>query len=275
MINILVLCRGNITRSPFIAGYLNHLYRQSEFYHKVELEIDSSGLEGKTVRPPHPRVIDRGLELGFDIGSYRSKHSDVEMMEKADLIFVVDEKQYERFKKVYTHLLKKTYHLHEFGRDEDNESIDFEDPSKLNREKDFVQFFKFAESEIKRVWEYIEQMIREAGSAGITLTPETFHKKENVEEESEIKYRGLSRRLYPMCPFCQSKRIRRVKRKGLLKKKIYPQFNGYPYHCGNCEKDFILYIGPDLKSTRRGAKKMEKWRNFIEKDKSVKVNSKG
>jgi len=269
MIKVLILCRGNVTRSPFIAGYLNHLYRNSDLHDKMELDIDSSGIEGKFTRPPHPRVIERGLELGFDLGLYRSKHSTIKSLEKMDIIFVVDKKQYSRFEKVYTHLMARTFHFYAFGRDETVKPIDLEDPSESNTETDFNVFFRFTEAEIIRVWEYIEQKYREAEAAGTEFNAELFTKTGLNEDETEFKYKRFSRRSFPLCPHCQSKRIRRVKRKGLLRRKVYPRFKGYPYHCGNCDKDFILYIGPDLKSGKRSSKKSEKWKKFIRSEMSL------
>ncbi len=269
MIKMLILCRGNVTRSPFIAGYLNHLYRSSDLHDKMELDIDSSGIEGKFIRPPHPRVIERGLELGFDLGLYRSKHSTIKSLEKMDIIFVVDAKQYSRFKKVYTHLLSRTFHFYAIGRDETVETKDFEDPSESNSDMDFAEFFRFTEPEIERVWEYIEQKYRESEAAGIEFNAELFTKRGLTEEETEFKYKRFSRRSFPLCPYCQSKRIRRVKRKGFLRRKVYPRLNGYPYHCGNCDKDFILFIGADLKSGQRSSRKADKWKNFLKSETSL------
>lgn len=269
MIRMLILCRGNVTRSPFMAGYFNHLYRSSDLHDKIELDIDSSGIEGKFTRPPHPRVIERGLELGFDLGLYRSKHSTIKSLEKADIIFVVDEKQYARFKKVYTHLMSRTFHFYEFGRDTADETVDFEDPSESNTEADFETFFRFTEAEVRRVWEYIEKKYEAAEAEGIEFTADLFRKKGLDEDEIEFKYKRFNRRSFPLCPYCQSKRIRRVKRKGFLRRKIYPRFMGYPYHCGNCDKDFILYIGPDLKSGKRSSRKAEKWKEFIRSERDL------
>jgi protein-tyrosine-phosphatase len=270
MIKILILCRGNITRSPFVAGYLNYMYRNSKLYSENLLDIDSSGVEGKHDRPVHPRVLERGLELGFDLSVYRSKHSGLKAFEAADLIFVLDKRQLDRFVKVYSHLLYKTYHLYDFGRKQAEEVLDFQDPSEENREEDFKVFFKFAEPEVKRVWSYLEAKYQECKAENVPFTGEVFYKK-NLPTDVQVKrYRNLSRRLFPMCPYCQSKRIRRVKREGFMQKKVWPLLNGYPYHCGNCDKGFILFIGSELKSTRRESKKQAAWNFFEEREKKIK-----
>lgn len=269
MIKILILCRGNITRSPFVSGYLNFLYRNSPLFKETLLDFDSSGIEGRHSRPVHSRILERGLEIGFDLGIYRSKHSTLKEYEKADLIFTLDSRQYERFTKVYSHLLEKTYHLYAFGRDEKTEVIDFEDPSELNNEEAFQKFFLFTEAEIKRVWEYFLTQYEKCKAEKIPFKAEVFYKKNLDNETTARKYGYLTRRFFPYCPFCQSKRIRRVKRQSYLQKRIWPKLNGYPYHCGNCEKTFILFIGADIKSSRRQTKKEAAWAVFEEKEKKL------
>jgi|GEM_PF-1699569 len=260
---ILVLCRGNVTRSPFIAGYLNYLYRNSDLVDKVHLEFDSSGIEGKKNHPVHPRVLERGVELGFDLSLYRSKHSDLKLMEEADLLFVVDTKQYSRFKKIYTHLLHKTYHIYEFGRETDIESIDIEDPSELNTDEDFAEFFRFGEAEVNRVWNFIKGTYNRFEFENEPFTLKVFYKHHLKPEETERRYGFFNRRFHALCPHCQSKRLRRIKRKGWLQKRFLPRFGGYPYHCGNCNRDVILFIGSEIKSSHRREQKLEKWHNFI------------
>ncbi|MGP8254027.1 MAG: hypothetical protein ACLQHF_18520 [Terracidiphilus sp.] len=42
------------------------------------------------------------------------------------------------------------------------------------------------------------------------------------------------------CPECGGNRIRRVERKGLMQKLIYPWFGYFPWHCRECRKYFLL-----------------------------------
>jgi len=266
MEKVLVLCRGNVTRSPFIGGYLSYLYRSSNLHQKVRLEFDSSGIEGRLNHPVHPRILQRGLELGFDLTLYRSKHSDLKSLEEADLIFVVDTRQYVRFKKIYTHLLKKTFHIYEFGRDVDVETQDIEDPSELNTEEDFQMFFHFAESEVIRVWNFIENTYLRCEKEKIPFSLKIFYKTHLSPEETEKRYNFWTRRFHPLCPYCQSKRLKRIKRKGFIQRKILPKFNAFPYHCGNCNRDIILFVGAEIKSSQRRDKKLEKWREFLKSE---------
>lgn len=265
---ILALCRGNIVRSPFVAGYLHHLYRTSELADKVLFDIDSSGIEGKLNQPVHPRVLEKGLELGFDLAMYRSKHSDLKSFQKTDLIIVADKKQYLRFEKNYPQLLDKVYLMYDFGREGDYETLDIVDPTHSDDIVEFESFFELAIAETERVWKHIEKVYYQAVSEGKEFTPDLFRKPERDAVPITKRYNFLTKRFYPICPHCQSKRIRRVKRQGYLQKKVFPKFNGYPYHCGTCNRNSILFIGSEIKSKHRSEKKYDKWYRFMDMDKA-------
>jgi DNA-directed RNA polymerase subunit RPC12/RpoP len=42
------------------------------------------------------------------------------------------------------------------------------------------------------------------------------------------------------CPNCGFNRPRRVERKGLMQKYIYPMFGFFPWHCRECHHQFLL-----------------------------------
>lgn len=264
VLKILVLCRGNVTRSPFIAGYLNHLYRTSELANELYLDIDSSGIEGKSNRPPHPKILQKGLELGFDLAMYRSKHSSFKDLKEMDLIFVVDIKQYKRFIQIYPQLLHKVFNIMDFGRAGDYSLLNIEDPSLYDDEEEFEKFYKIAIAETERVWEYIKQEYYQTKAEGKNFSPELFWKDQKVDVSITKKYSYLTKRFFPLCPYCQSKRIKRLKRRGYIQKRILPKLGGYPYHCGNCGRDVMLFIGSNLSSKRHGEEKQVKWKRFIE-----------
>ena len=277
---ILVLCRGNITRSPFIAGYLYHLYRKSELKDKIHFDIDSSGIEGKRNLPVHPKILEKGLELGFDLGLYRSKHSDLKAYQKADLILVADSQQYRRFRNHYPNLMEKVFKIYDFGREEIEESLDIQDPSHSEVGFTFEEFFEIAVSETERIWNHILQVYHRSQAESAEFSQKLFCKPKSEREASGWSYSMFTKRFFSLCPRCQSKRIRRIKRKGFLQRKLFSFFNGYPYHCGTCGKDSILYIGAEIPSKRKNDAKRSKWEAFMEAEKihkksdSTKIESK-
>jgi protein-tyrosine-phosphatase len=233
---------------------------------KFHLDIDSSGIEGRFNSPVHPHILQKGLELGFDLAMYRSKHSNLKALERSDLIFVVDSQQLRRFEKTYSHLMKKVYHIYDFGRDGEYERQDIEDPSHKDVEEEFEDFFQIAISETERVWEYIKGVYLKSEAEGTEFTSALFEKKGHSPQEFKHRYNFFTKRLFPICPYCQSKRIRRVKRKGYFQKKVWPRFSGYPYHCGHCNRDVILFIGSDIPSKRRSDEKRRKWESFMQEE---------
>lgn len=274
VLRILFLCRGNVTRSPFMAGYLHHLYRNSEITDKIMLEVDSSGVEGKYNIPVHPRVLEKGFELGFDMAMYRSKHASLRLLKNADIIIIFDSQQLKRFKNSYPQLLDRVHHALEFGREEKVEEINIDDPSHKNTDEVFERFFSIIIPETERMWEYIKSIYYEAVKEGKEFGPELFNKKEKSINHKELRnYNFFTKRTFPLCPHCQSKKIRRIKRKGFLQRRILPIFNGYPYRCGNCNRDIILFIGSEIRSKKRSKTKQEKWQRFIELEHEAKLKN--
>ncbi len=63
----------------------------------------------------------------------------------------------------------------------------------------------------------------------------------------------FSSRFKPQCPYCKSKRIRRQPRRGFLQRHVYPFFLGYPFHCGSCQTNFVLFVGRNLTKNTKSA----------------------
>ncbi len=265
-LSILILCRGNITRSPFIAGYLNHLHRNSDLAYKIHLDIDSSGIEGKTDLPVHPRILEQGFKLGFDMAMYRSKHANLKALERADIILTTDRKQTGRIYRTYPHLKDKTYHYYEFGRVGEFEIIDMDDPSRSDSTISFEEFFETTVPEVNRIYEYIAATYTRSIDEQGEFNSKILRKQISEKRKSVKPYNFLTKRSYPVCPFCQSKRLRRIKRKGILQRHLWPLFNGYPYHCGHCNRNIIMFIGSKIDARFRRERKMQKWKEFLESD---------
>lgn len=86
MINkILVLCLGNICRSPMAEGLLKEKF--------PEKTITSAGLRGMTGWTADPTSIRIMQEHGIDITQHRGKNLTREMIEEADLILTMEDRQ--------------------------------------------------------------------------------------------------------------------------------------------------------------------------------------
>jgi protein-tyrosine phosphatase len=88
-INILMVCLGNICRSPLAEGILQN---------KVDPEnvsIDSAGTGNWHLgNKPDPRSIKVAQKYGLDISSQRCRQFSVDDFDKFDIIYVMDQSNY-------------------------------------------------------------------------------------------------------------------------------------------------------------------------------------
>jgi protein-tyrosine phosphatase len=91
--SIVVVCHGNICRSPYLAAVLHQAL--------PDIEISSAGLvgPGRPV-PDHSETV--ATRRGLDLSSHRSRLLSWEILRRADLVIVMDAKQ-ERY---VTHSLR-------------------------------------------------------------------------------------------------------------------------------------------------------------------------
>ncbi len=69
-VRILVVCSGNICRSPMVAEYLRHRAAASAL---DQLLVDSAGTLGIEDRPAAPEAVETLREVGLDLSEHRSK----------------------------------------------------------------------------------------------------------------------------------------------------------------------------------------------------------
>jgi protein-tyrosine phosphatase len=82
-VNVLVICSGNICRSPMVARYLERRVHESGLR---DVTVDSAGtlgIHGSPAAPPACRVM---REIGLDIGRHRSKGVSREILASTDVV---------------------------------------------------------------------------------------------------------------------------------------------------------------------------------------------
>jgi len=114
---MLILCHGNICRSPFAAAMAARQFPSAS--------ITSAGFYPKTARPSPDFVLDSARQLGIDLSQHRSQCVDAQMIEDAQLILIMDLRNYESLKKSFPWALKKTLFL---GMLLANPQLEIEDP---------------------------------------------------------------------------------------------------------------------------------------------------
>ena len=81
--SLLVVCRGNVCRSPFAAALLDRALSR----HRVR--VDSAGFMTPG-RPPPPEAVAAAARYGVDLSLHRSQRVTAESVRAIDLIVVMD-----------------------------------------------------------------------------------------------------------------------------------------------------------------------------------------
>jgi protein-tyrosine phosphatase len=88
-LNLLVVCLGNICRSPMAQGALEHLAAA----HGLNWRIDSAGTGGwHAGDPPDPRAIKAASRVGIDISNQRARQVQPQDFYEFDVILAMDQR---------------------------------------------------------------------------------------------------------------------------------------------------------------------------------------
>jgi protein-tyrosine-phosphatase len=80
---ILLVCTGNICRSPMALGFLRHQLQQRAL---EGVAVDSAGVSGREGYPPVPETVQALQERGIDITAHQVRRLTRSMIESSDLI---------------------------------------------------------------------------------------------------------------------------------------------------------------------------------------------
>lgn len=87
--SILMVCMGNICRSPTAEGVLRHMLQDAELADAVR--IDSAGtLDYHAGEPPDPRSQQHAARRGYDLSKLRARQVRLQDFEEFDLILAMD-----------------------------------------------------------------------------------------------------------------------------------------------------------------------------------------
>lgn len=119
---ILFLCHGNICRSPFAERYTR---QQLEARELNGITVTSSGLrdQGDKQSPANARTAAR--RWGIDLTDNGSTHANAEVIEQADLILLMDYRNYHNFTTQFPDAADRMFLL---GIFDDREEIPISDP---------------------------------------------------------------------------------------------------------------------------------------------------
>jgi protein-tyrosine phosphatase len=104
--NILVLCMGNICRSPFAEGMLASRH--------PELALRSAGLRAGAGDPADPAALRAAARFGVDLASHKARHLAAEDVGWADLILAMEGQHLARLVRSWPQGRPKAYLLGDF-----------------------------------------------------------------------------------------------------------------------------------------------------------------
>ena len=107
---ILVLCKGNICRSPLAEAYLKQQVEKSG----LSIAVYSAGLETSFGKPAHPFAQVVGTQGGLSLSSHATQPLHKKQVERADMILVMEWRQRNRVIKLYPQARSKVFLLRQF-----------------------------------------------------------------------------------------------------------------------------------------------------------------
>lgn len=85
--SVLILCIGNICRSPVAEGLLKKISEQ----HQLGLSVSSAGVHAMVDDPAQPNSLAVAEENGIDITSHRARQLTADIINAHDIVLVTDE----------------------------------------------------------------------------------------------------------------------------------------------------------------------------------------
>ena len=89
---VLVICSGNICRSPMVAAYLRHRLSRSGMAHVVVASAGTLGIEDS---PASAEAIRAMAEIGIDLEGHRSRGLSAADLRSSELVIAMDGGQLE------------------------------------------------------------------------------------------------------------------------------------------------------------------------------------
>ncbi|MCG6880846.1 MAG: hypothetical protein LJE96_17080 [Deltaproteobacteria bacterium] len=146
-----MVCRANITRSPFFAGYLGKLIHQRSIPWLKDLQIISAGTQAAEGTPANPVIKHLARLNGFSLLHHRSQRFKRKIARRADLVLTMEENQKAAILELYPNLKGRVFTVRGFGEGEPNvPDVDIPDPTGREAE-DFQAFINVTRSVAERV----------------------------------------------------------------------------------------------------------------------------
>jgi protein-tyrosine phosphatase len=124
---VLVVCEGNICRSPMAAALLQK--------HVGSITVESAGIHALIGKQADPTAVSLMDELGIDIRAHRARQLAAWMTAGADLVLVMDQAQQRYLQRRYAVMYGRVYRLGDFAATPEHagNAFDIPDPYRKDR----------------------------------------------------------------------------------------------------------------------------------------------
>ncbi|MDF7807350.1 hypothetical protein P4E94_07870 [Pontiellaceae bacterium B12219] len=157
---IVVACKANITRSAYLDGYMKQYLKDHYPYARKKVRILSAGVRARRGSSANSVVKHVARINGFSLGGHSSDPFTNKLVNKADVILVMEQWQKDELTERFPKAGNKIFRMMEYLQSGDPEDIrDIPDPTGQNT-ADFEEFIEVAHAEVERIF-------RELGREGI------------------------------------------------------------------------------------------------------------
>ena len=123
---VLLVCTGNICRSPMAFGFLRQLLRERGI---TFIPIQSAGVQAWDDSPPTPEAVEALRERGIDISIHLARRLNRGLIEDADLVLAMSAEHRDATQRIVPATSDRTFTLKEFVQL--LESTDSQDPPRM------------------------------------------------------------------------------------------------------------------------------------------------
>lgn len=119
--DVVVLCAGNICRSPMAERYLRRRLRERGVN---DVTVKSAGFVRTEERSSPDSAVRAAAEYGVDLSEHRSACLTAEELSQSDVVFLMDAYNYDAMKRRFPRATDKTYFLNAVGPTDEFEIVD-------------------------------------------------------------------------------------------------------------------------------------------------------
>lgn len=112
MIKILMVCTGNICRSPFAERMLQHYF---DAMAPGDYEISSAGTLAMVKREINESAAQKILDLGGDTSEFAARQLNLDMLQEAELVLTMTEEQRTTVVSMSPRMMKRVFTIREFS----------------------------------------------------------------------------------------------------------------------------------------------------------------